>query len=90
MPDPLKEQVALEQRCLNTIAPRYAPDGVPQALIAQPQQSSVLGWYRGRHYGEVECIALLIKLGHPRIAKKLQKRFNHSDREIQDMLKENG
>ena len=69
---------------VDDLGPGPAPAGVPQRVwnLSRPEgktESKALGWYRGRHSGWIDAVLTLQEMGHPRIAKKLQKHFDLND-----------
>ena len=59
------------------------PPGVPSARYRGAGgigAGGELGWYRGEHAGWINAILMLQKMGHKRIAAKLQKHYGLNDR----------
>lgn len=79
----IKCRKVTEHEALKDITPSHAPPGVLQTnwnrSRPQGQQSSALGWYRGKHAGYIEAVLALQEMGHTRIAAKLQKHLGLSD-----------
>ena len=79
---PLKCKRATAQECLSDITPGPAPKGMLQHAWnrSRPQnQSSELGWYRGKIAGRIDAVLTLQEMGHARIAAKLQHHFGLID-----------
>lgn len=69
---------------VDNIGPGRTPKGMLTAVWcrSRPQghrESKALGWYRGRHSGWIDSVLVLQKMGHTRIAAKLQEHFELND-----------
>jgi hypothetical protein len=62
--------------------PRGAIDCIPHRKTGRLpiRYEGGLQWYRGKHAGQIDAILALQKMGHSRIATKLQKHFGMDEK----------
>ena len=72
------------ERDVDNLGPGLAPSGVPQRVWATSREHGFregkgLAWHRGNMAGQIDAILTLQKMGHVRIAQKLQEHYGFTD-----------